>query len=200
MSQPWQVRSEALERGRVRRFAVESDKTPLTFGEAITLWQTNKAFREFFLATLAAAPFDAFRWETPPVTSATCDRAFEFVILDSPGLARAADDREFAEHFSKAESEESVLAFPNLRGDATLVVPCPRGPHDAYGHLASFVRSAPIEQRHALWQIVGQTMDRLIGPRPLWLSTAGAGVAWLHVRFDTTPKYYGYGPYRVANG
>jgi Family of unknown function (DUF6940) len=29
-----------------------------------------------------------------------------------------------------------------------------------------------------------------------FFSTAGAGVAWLHVRLDDRPKYYGYPPYR----
>ena len=31
---------------------------------------------------------------------------------------------------------------------------------------------------------------------PVWVSTAGAGVSWLHVRLDDRPKYYGYQPYR----
>jgi hypothetical protein len=28
------------------------------------------------------------------------------------------------------------------------------------------------------------------------LSTAGAGVSWLHVRLDDHPKYYSYEPYQ----
>ena len=39
-------------------------------------------------------------------------------------------------------------------------------------------------------------MARRVGARPVWLSTAGAGVSWLHVRLDDRPKYYGCGPYR----
>ena len=35
-----------------------------------------------------------------------------------------------------------------------------------------------------------------VGAEPVWLSTAGAGVPWLHVRLDDRPKYYGFGPYR----
>ncbi len=38
----------------------------------------------------------------------------------------------------------------------------------------------------------------MIGHTPLWLSTAGGGVAWLHVRLDSRPKYYGYSPYKTA--
>lgn len=49
-----------------------------------------------------------------------------------------------------------------------------------------------------LWRCVAETMLRRLSGRPLWLSTAGAGVAWLHVRVDPVPKYYAYPPYRVA--
>ena len=77
-----------------------------------------------------------------------------------------------------------------------LVVPCPVGPHSAYGHVAAVVRSAPEEQKHALWACVGRAMGRRVGKAPVWLSTAGAGVSWLHVRLDDRPKYYGHAPYR----
>jgi hypothetical protein len=29
----------------------------------------------------------------------------------------------------------------------------------------------------------------------MWLSTSGLGVAWLHIRLDSTPKYYQHQPY-----
>lgn len=41
-------------------------------------------------------------------------------------------------------------------------------------------------------------MTARVGTRPVWLSTAGAGVAWLHVRLDDRPKYYSYRPYTLA--
>ena len=65
-----------------------------------------------------------------------------------------------------------------------------------YGHLAAFVRLAPERQRQALWQSVGEAMARRVSTKPVWLSTAGAGVSWLHLRLDDKPKYYGYAPYR----
>jgi hypothetical protein len=39
-------------------------------------------------------------------------------------------------------------------------------------------------------------MAARLSARPVWLSTAGAGVAWLHVRLDDRPKYYGFDEYR----
>src|SRR5262249_52125723 len=127
----------------------------------------------------------------------TADRPFEFVLLNSPGLARNPDIEAFAEHFSEA-TQGGVVEFPNLGKDALMVVPCPSGPHSAYGHLGAFVRQAPEAQRHALWELVGAAMQHRLSTKPVWLSTAGAGVSWLHVRLDDRPKYYGYAPYREA--
>ena len=73
---------------------------------------------------------------------------FEFVVLNSPGLARRPDRDAFAAHFPGPAS--GVAVFPNLGGDAIMVVPCPIGDESAYGHLAAFVRLAPESQRHAL--------------------------------------------------
>jgi hypothetical protein len=193
----WACRSEGLADGRGLRFAVDLGSRPATFPDVLRGWQTDAAFRTLFNALLAGAPFSAFRWETPPVTAPTATRPFEFVLLDCPGLERRPDPVAFAEHFGGAP-EAGVLEFPNLAGDAILVVPCPRGAPSAYGHLAAFVRKAPWPQQHALWQSVGAAMARRVGARPVWLSTAGAGVAWLHVRLDDRPKYYGFGPYRLT--
>ena len=39
-------------------------------------------------------------------------------------------------------------------------------------------------------------MSQTVNDKPTWLSTAGMGVAWLHVRLDQRPKYYAHRPYR----
>jgi hypothetical protein len=83
-----------------------------------------------------------------------------------------------------------VVAFANLGGDAFLVAPTPRAEPATYTHLAAFARGAPTTQQHAF-------TERL-SDRPLWLSTNGLGVAWLHARLDSRPKYYSYPPYRQA--
>jgi hypothetical protein len=191
----WTSRSEPTADGRILRFAIDLDSSPVSYAEVLRRWQQDADFRSVFIALLADAPFTAFRWETPPLTTATANRPFEFVLLDSPGLAGSPDAEAFAEHFS-ATAAGGVVEFPNLGNDAIMIVPCPNGPLSAYGHLGAFVRQAPESQRHALWQRVGAAMQRRLGVKPVWLSTAGAGVSWLHVRLDNRPKYYGYRPYR----
>ena len=191
----WSFRNEALCGIRGLRFAVDRDAQPASFADVLRAWQDDAGFRSLFNAQLADAPYTAFRWETPPVTDTTIIRPFEFVLLDSPGLARHPDPEAFSEHFGAA-SEEGIVVFPNLGRDAIMVVPSPLTLHSDYGHLAAFVRKAPKAQWHALWRSVGQAMSRRMGSRPVWLSTAGGGVSWLHVRLDDRPKYYGYKPYR----
>lgn len=190
----WNFQSEPLSRTTGFRFTLLSDAGGIGFDQVIRAWQNDPAFRREWNLLLADLPFTAFRWETPPVTKATLARPFECVVLDSPSLSRPADPEAFAEHFQ--DGGEDVITFPNLGGDAILIVPHPTNNPGAYTHLADFVRNAPESQRDALWRTVGEAMARRVSKKPVWLSTAGAGVAWLHLRLDDRPKYYGHEPYR----
>ena len=191
----WTVRSEQQADGRVLKVGIDLGSSSVSYSEVLRLWQFDSDFRAFFITLLVDAPFAAFRWETPAITAETARRPFEFVLLDSPGLARRPDPDSFAEHFPLAKTVD-VVTFSNLGRDAILVVPCPIAVPSAYGHLAAFDRGAPKLQQHALWALVGNMMEQRVGSAPVWLSTAGAGVSWLHVRLDDKPKYYGYAPYR----
>jgi hypothetical protein len=192
----WTAKTEPLSNGRVIRFELAREGQRAEYADVITAWQHDAAFRTWFNQLLADSTFTAFRWETPPLTVANTARPFEFVLHDSPGLAAAPDVAAFAEHFHRAAAEQTVVQFSNLGRDAILVVPCPLGPYSTYGHLAAFVRHAPPEQQQSLWQTVGEALQSRLNQKPVWLSTAGAGVSWLHVRLDDQPKYYGYAPYR----
>jgi len=189
----WTTRGEPLTELAGTRVAVEFGGRPATYDRVLRGWAEEAGFRELFTSLLAACPYAAFRWETPPVTRESLTRPFEFVLLDSPGLARAPDEEAFVEHF---RTDAEVVSFLNLGRDAVLVVPTPRAAPDCYGHLAAFVRSAPDSQRHSLWKGVAEAMRERVGQKPVWLSTAGAGVSWLHVRLDDRPKYYGFNAYR----
>ena len=182
--------------GRVRRFVPQHNGSPASYSDVLRGWQEDEEFRSFFLSLLTNAEFGAYRWETPPITAATAGREFEFVLIDTPALDQPADLGAFADQFSAESRSAGVVAFPNLGNDAVLVVPCPSGPKSEYAHLAAFVRNAPAEQKHELCRVVGQAMHARLGKDPLWLSTAGMGVPWLHVRLDSRPKYYAFAPYR----
>ncbi|MEM7317302.1 MAG: hypothetical protein AAF497_29600 [Planctomycetota bacterium] len=178
-------------------YHITYDDKSLKYSEVIAAWKTDDEFRQFFINLLTASPYSAFRWETTPITKSTVDREFEFVLIDTPSFAtRRTDTMSFQDQFDTDTNE--IIVFTNLGGDATLVVPSPRAESHCYGHLAAFLRTAPATQVHELWRVTANTIEANLNNRPLWISTAGGGVAWLHVRLDKRPKYYSYVPYRTA--
>lgn len=189
----WRVRTFSAGAETQRWELLDAQGRTQTFDDVVRGWREREDFRLFWCSSLRNAPFDAYAWECPPVTANTLSRGFDCVFVASPLLARMpADSQAFAEHF---RPDQSVATFANLGGDAVLVAPSPADGGDNYSHLASFVATAPASQQDALWKAVGEACNRRIGTKPVWISTAGLGVGWLHVRLDDRPKYYRHTPY-----
>ncbi len=188
---------EIVEPSRIMRYRLTRDGVGLSYSDVLDLWQADAQFRDYYTGLLAASPFSAFRWETPAVTSSTSDQLFQFVLLDTPRFStRSTDRKTFEDYFTSDDTDSGIVSFMSLGGDAQLIVPSPRTEISAYGHLAAFLRQAPQRQLDAFWRVVSTAVQSRIGEKPLWLNTAGGGVAWLHVRLDSRPKYYGYAPYK----
>jgi hypothetical protein len=186
-----------IESDQVTRYCLTCDGRPLTFSDVLDLWQSDADFRDYYTRLLAASPFAAYRWETPALSKSSASQPFQFVLLNCPRFcSRKTDRTTYGSYFTADDTDHGIVSFANLSGDATLIVPSPRTEIDAYGHLAAFIRHAPKPQLDAFWRVVGTCVKSRIGHDPLWLSTAGGGVAWLHVRLDPRPKYYGYSPYK----
>lgn len=196
----WKSKRELIDGDCIHKISIFTGDKQITYSEVIELWQQDNKFRWFFISLLADAPMSAYFWETPPVSRSSADREFEFVLVDSPKLADIdPDPSDFQQYFESATKE--VVTFPNLGNDALLVVPCPIANTVARTHLASFVRFAPESQQHLLWQTVGRLLAQKLNEQgqPIWVSTSGLGVHWLHVRLDSDPKYYTYKPYNEVN-
>ena len=79
---------------------------------------------------------------------------------------------------------------------------------EAIKHLGAFIKHAPMELIHVFLKTVGNAMLERFKTieddgfhaiskdhKKLWLSTSGLGVKWVHVRIDSSPKYYNWEPY-----
>jgi hypothetical protein len=176
---------------------------PLTYRELFTGLQQSCALPAALTTALRESRFESYYFESPAFAATTLDTPFEFVCVDAPQhVGMAVNPTDFAEYLHIAEA--GVTSFDNLGGDARLVVPLPAEPSALktqwYSQIATFVRNASDAQTQALWKEVGRTALFLVskghsGPR--WLSTAGSSVPWLHIRFDSRPKYYRHMPYRL---
>ena len=165
------------------------------FKQFLSFLAKDKIFRSFFIELLQKVPFGAYHWETPPLSVSTAEQPFEFVVTHTPGIDLPANVGPFAQYFKK---DELVAVFDNLGGDATLIAPAPADQQLNYSHIGTFTKEAPEVQQHVFWQTVGQVTAEQVSDQPLWLNTAGGGVSWLHVRLDSSPKYYVHRPY-VSN-
>lgn len=191
----WCVTTENIDE-RTRRSVLLRDGVRVSFGSVIDGWQVDQDVRSCMIEDLSTQPFPAYCWETPPLSQSSLEQPFEYVIVAQAGLQRfAADPEPFLGYFKASAAADDILTFPNLGGDATLVVPRPRVDHRAYAHLGVFMREAPEAQRHSLFRAVGLAMRGRLSSNNTWLSTAGLGVSWLHVRLDSRPKYYNFLPY-----
>lgn len=185
----WKIESTGLE-----TFAIRTGANTVSRAEFFDALVDDRSLRTVLTECLSDSRHLAFAWETPALSSATANLDATFAIVDSPSLARVAPDPSpFAAHLAECDR---VATFPNLGGDAVLIVPSPRVAPGAT-HLAAFIRSAPADVIDDLWSAVGQAVvsRRNAKPEPVWISTAGLGVYWLHVRLDDRPKYYRHRPF-----
>lgn len=193
----WSIQSELVEKDKTILYRIFNQDKALTFEEMIACWQADESFCKYFIRVLAELPWRAFFWEMPPLYRHTLDHPVEFVLVNSPALSRAAPDPSAFQAYFNSQAD-SVVSFMNLGGDARLLAPVPLGADENYTHLAGFVRYAPAQQQVAIFQRLGRLIKQHLGTPPLWVSTSGLGVHWLHIRLDKQPKYYQYAPYRHA--
>ncbi len=194
----WTTQRQTIRENWGETISLSADGRVLSVVDAIAGWRDDAAFRDVFIAALAATSFSAFFWELPPLTRATLCDPFECAVIRGDALARMrADDADFVQHL---RGPEPVAVFPNLGGDALLIAPRRVSDADCYGHIAAFVRTAPDAQRHALFHLLARKTGEMLettGNR-FWISTSGLGVPWVHVRLDSFPKYYQYRRYAAA--
>lgn len=160
----------------------------------LQLWKNEPDFRTFFTTIITDCPFDALYWETPPITKTNIHRLFEMVLIKSLSLGKVTPEPHVFKAYFKEEKD--VVVFPNLGKNAILVVPKPISNQENFAHLAAFIQNAATTQIHEFWETLAIAIEENLNEKPTWVSTAGNGVYWLHVRLDTRPKYYKYPSYR----
>ena len=189
----FEFKKTTIAKGKSYKYQLYKQEHQLSYAQFLnSLAQHSEEFRQFFIDLLANLPLRAYHWETSPVTKNTVNQPFEFVATRSSGIDLPPDPGPFQQYF---ESDKDAVIFDNLGGDAKLIAPTPANQQLNYSHIGVFTKNAPKEQQLAFWQIVGNVTNNQISDQPIWLNTAGGGVAWLHVRLDSSPKYYRHHPY-----
>jgi len=205
-----------INQNKIRYRFMKPDNSNLTYAEFLNLLTSrDNDFLRMFRQELNRASSEviepdiaSYLWECVPVSRATINKPFEFVVINSPELKRKQQDYSpFQGHFDRNWGGD-VVSFNSLSGDARLVSPVPiRGyQYDCggrddemrdYKDIAGFNNDAPQCQFNSLWQKVGEEMKRSLngGGSTRWLNTHGLAVNYFHVRIDSEPKYYKHEEY-----
>eukprot|EP00041_Stephanoeca_diplocostata_P008772 m.130520 g.130520 ORF g.130520 m.130520 type:complete len:309 (+) comp17468_c1_seq4:49-975(+) len=177
----------------------------LTFAELLVELRQKQfaiSFGRHLINCLKLPVDSAIFWENPPVSRRTVKfTPWKCVVIAAPSLSGTkADARTFKKHFST--DGQDVTWFPNLGGDSILVVPCPASKPGGKGilnfsHLGAFIEHASPSQQANFWAVLAERLEQKLmsassDDEPTWMSTAGQGVAWLHARLDSRPKYYNH--------
>ena len=186
----------------VRYAAVKCESgASVTISEWTTSFLDDSSLRQSFYCILKECPYEAYFFESKGASIESAKKThFEFILMNAPDLRQRTDRtgpmfESFKDQFSGCA--ELSCAFWSLGGDARLIAPQPKSDRNInnYMHLASFMRTVNSEQIDHIWTLLTkeyikrQTTNE---GKPIWFSTSGAGVSWLHIRVDDRPKYYSF--------
>merc|ERR1719221_546178 len=108
----------------------------------------------------------------------------------------------FVDHLGTLDCLQFMTPSPPPK-ETSLIVPsrAPGMQLSVYRSLGSFFRAAPEQQLHNMLQKLASHIPERMAIRgdptlPLWVSTAGYDIAWLHIRVDNVPKYYRFKEYK----
>ena len=181
--------------GSAKRYKIFDSGRELSYADVLDLWEENIEFLDFILRLFKDSGFNSYVWETLPITSSTVQRKFEFVIISKPESSTNPDLETYKEYFDTAGPNNGVVTFPNLGYDAHLIVPSPLKEDVNYSGMAEFFSHAPRPQQYALWNVLAREIKLKLSEKNMWVSVAGGGISWLHIRLDEKPKYYSFMPY-----
>lgn len=181
--------------GNIQKFRIRKSGSELECRQVFDLWERDQNFTEFYSSIFKKCGFDSYIWEMPPISTNTLAQPFEFVLWNTPVPSAKPDTVTFSKFFDRNANNCGIVSFLNLGHDAMLVVPSPFREGANYSGLAEFFRESPLEQQQALWKVTAHQIKLRLSEENTWLSVAGGGISWLHIRLDSRPKYYRYMPY-----
>lgn len=151
---------------------------------------SSENFRNEIINIFIDSQFTDVFWEFPQYSANTSNNLAEFMLIESFPFGQA-DSSSFAEHLKNKEDNQVVI-FKNLSGDTKLIaINSHNTGNQTFCHIMEFMKKTSYENKHNLLIKIGKEMIIYTNStKPVYLSTHGHGVPWLHVRICSKPKYY----------
>jgi hypothetical protein len=159
----------------------------------------------------------SYYFQTPNICSLNIP--IEFVLMKTHNLhKKKADWSKYAEYMNRKPRNRHSLSFINLTGNIMLTIPFNKKKNIRYGHIKDYMTYASMEEIYDIFLEIGiqieiyneasrrhssinksnvaTTTSNISICHPLYLSTHGHGVQWLHFRLEEKPLYYNYNYYK----
>lgn len=166
----------------------------LTFRQMLNAWIDDQEFCVWFTDRLSRA-HTKFRFEFPKLThTKKLSRPAYVIRYTEPRLSDAADPKGiypvgFVNELLKC-ARRPALTIPGRGGlshPERMVIPCKPIAH--IGKLKTRAKSTI----HEMWkQTALEAWNKLRAGEPVYISTHGLGIPWLHIRVETQPVHYQY--------
>lgn len=194
---------EKLNSNTIKYKIIGPNKKFLSFYQVFNLWKSDASFGSFFtIAIIASNSLPNIFFETRSVTKSSANDDFEFVLIGTNSFENIPVDEDSFKQYFKSK-KDLVLNFKNLGRDATLIVPNPPEFYKSdqnipqfYKNLKNFLKFATRKQVEYFWYEVGKQALLNLSSNKMYINTSGQGVYYLHLRLDSSPKYYQFGEYR----
>jgi len=172
------------------------NNTPITFEHAMELLYKDNNFRNVLVNTFKNIPYEYYMFGMTKIKDASdYKKPFKLYIKPEPAFKNIeANPDAFKEKFIVQEHNWSL--FLNISGDALLLVPNPpskpknKKEYSKYINIGSFVKNSSDAVINTMFKYIGEHgLDYIKLKKPVYINTHGFGVPWLHIRFDSKPKY-----------
>ncbi len=172
----------------------------IDYGDAILLLMNSKEFRNICTNILRNIEYDNYYWYFGKMGHKNYDtKPFKFWIRKATDISPVENDTIFKSYIKK-----SINVISNLDNNCLLMIPKRNksSPKNTYASMANFMRTGLDKQIDELWISIANLsicLDDIEiasdkGYGAIWISTHGSGVPYLHIRFDTSPKYLDWVP------
>lgn len=130
----------------------------------------------------------------PIIFSSYGKETVEFRIIETSAFENKGEDKNtYSLHFENCKKENHQAISFKSKNKNDLVVPCPLPGFSFNAHIQQFMKNASEDQIVELMSVTGNVLNKVITDNknnPVWLSTHGTDVSWLHVRICLKPLYY----------
>lgn len=152
--------------------------------------KNNEIFRNDIINIFMECEHDNVYWEFPPFFLETKQNVAKFAIIKCGNFGKS-NSASF-KNFLNNKKDNEIVIFKNLSGDTDLITINSVDPENPnFCHIMKFMKNSSHKNKHQLLKTIGKEMLKYSNNiDPIYLSTHGHGVPWLHVRISKFRKYY----------